>query len=66
MNDLFVHILLFSIVGLAIVSLGSFFGDTADRPALGSIPRRLVMFFAGCAFVALILLVLEHTVASVR
>ena len=38
-------------------------GDTADAPALRSMPRRLLVFFAGCALVALILLVLEHTVA---
>ena len=66
MNDLPFHICLFVIVGLAIVSLGSFFGDTADEPALRNIPRRLVVFFVGCGLVAAVLLVIEHTVASVR
>lgn len=65
MNDLFVHILLFAVVGLAIVTLGSFFGEATDGAAFGNVPRRLIVFFAGCALVALILLVIEHTVASV-
>jgi hypothetical protein len=65
-NDLPTHILLFLFVGLAIVSLGSFFGDTEDAPAIGNIPRRLLVFFAGCGVVALLLLVLEHTVAAVN
>jgi hypothetical protein len=66
MNDLPIHLLLFALVGIAIVTMGSFFGDTADGPALANIPRRLVVFFAGCGLVALILLVIEHTVASVN
>lgn len=66
MNDLFVHILLFAVVGLAIVMLGSFFGDAADAAAMRNVPRRLVVFFAGCALVALVLLAIEHTVASVH
>jgi hypothetical protein len=64
-NDLPIHLLLFLFVGVAIVSLGSFFGDTEDAQALGNIPRRLVVFFAGCGVVALLLLVIEHTVAAV-
>ena len=65
MKDLPIHLLLFAIVGVAIVVLGSFFGDSTDGPALANIPRRLLVFFAGCGLVALILLVIEHTVASV-
>ena len=63
MNELPLHRLLFAIIGVAIVALGSFFGDTSDAAALRSMPRRLLVFFAGCALVAAILLVLEHTVA---
>lgn len=63
MNDLPLHFVLFAIIGIAIVALGSFFGDTTDAPALRSMPRRLLVFFAGCALVALILLVIEHTLA---
>jgi hypothetical protein len=65
-NDLAVHLALFSFTGLAIVTLGSFFGDVDDRPAVANIPRRLLVFFCGCGLVAAVLVVLEHTLASVR
>jgi hypothetical protein len=57
---------LFAFVGLSIVTLGSFFGETEDRPALAHVPWRLLVFFGGCGLIALILIVLEHTVAAVR
>jgi hypothetical protein len=66
MNDLPIHLLLFAIIGIAIVTLGSFFGDAADAAALANIPRRLLVFFAGCGLVALVLLAIEHTVAAAR
>jgi hypothetical protein len=65
-NDLGLHLLLFAIVGIAIVAMGSFFGDVDDGPALSNIPRRLLVFFGGCGVVALVLLAIEHTVAAVK
>ncbi len=65
MNDIGTHLLLFGIVGVAIVVLGAIFSEPEDREAIGSLRKRLVWFFAGCTAVALVMLVIEHTVASV-
>lgn len=66
MKDIGTHLVLFAVVGLAIVTLSAVFAEPADAPAVRSLPRRLVWFFVGCGVVAGILLALEHTVASVR
>ena len=66
MNELAVHVLLFLIAALAIVGLGTCYADAEDRPALRNFPRRYVMFVAGCGVLALIMLLLEHTLASAR
>ena len=65
MNDLVVHVLLFLVASLAIVGLGTCYADAADGPALRNFPRRFLMFLAGCGLLALVMLLLEHTVASV-
>ena len=65
MNDLLVHIALFLVASLAIVGLGSCYADAADGPALRNFPRRFLMFLAGCAALALVMLALEHTIAAV-
>ena len=65
MNDLVVHVLLFLAASLAIVGLGTCYADAADGPALRNFPRRFLMFLAGCGLLALVMLLLEHTVASV-
>ncbi len=66
MNEIVIHILLFFVAALAIVGLGSCYADAADGPALRNFPRRFLMFIAGCALLALIMIVLEHTIASVK
>ena len=66
MNDIVVHILLFLVAALAIVGLGSCYADAADGPALRNFPRRFLMFLLGCGLLALVMLVLEHTIASVK
>ena len=66
MNDLGFHLVLFSIVGLAIVAINAIFAEPDDRKALHTLPKRLMVFFAGCGIVAALLLLIEHTVASVR
>lgn len=64
--DFPIHILLFTIVALAIVMLSSFFAEPEDGPALRAIPRRLLYFFIGCGVLAGLMLIAEHTVASVN
>lgn len=66
MSDILVHVLLFLVAALAIVGLGSCYADADDARALRHFPRRFLMFLAGCGVLAAIMLVLEHTVASVR
>jgi hypothetical protein len=65
MSDIVIHVALFLVASLAIVGLGSCYADADDALALKHFPRRFVMFVAGCGLLAAIMLVLEHTVASV-
>lgn len=64
--DFPIHILLFTIVASAIVMLSSFFTEPEDGPALRALPRRLLYFFVGCGVLAGLMLIAEHTVASVN
>jgi len=66
MNDLGFHLVLFLVVGSVIVAISAFYTEREDARALAIVPRRLAFFLAGCALVALLMLVLEHTVASVK
>ena len=66
MSEIAVHILLFLVAALAIVGLGTCYADAEDGPALRNFPRRYMMFVGGCALLALIMIVLEQTVASVH
>ena len=65
MNDLWTHIALFAAISLVIVALGAFYSESTDAGALKSIPRRFAAFLLGCAVLAAIMLLLEHTLASV-
>jgi hypothetical protein len=65
LKDLPIHLLLFAIVGAAIVACSLVFSEPEDAKALKSLPKRLLWFFGGCAILAAILLVLEHTFARV-
>lgn len=66
MKDLGLHLLLFGLAGTVVVVIGTLFSEPDDRAALRALPRRLLVFFAGCAVVAGVMLLLEHTVASVH
>ncbi len=66
MNDLPFHLLLFVIAGTVIVTISTLFSETEDRAALAILPRRLLVFFAGCFAVAVVMLILEHTLASIH
>jgi len=64
-NDVWVHLLLFVILSAVIVLMSAFFSEPEDGPALRSFPRRLVVFLLGCGLLAGLLLIFEHTLASV-
>ena len=66
MNDLPTHILLFAIVGSAIVACSLVFSEAEDRKALKHLPKRLLWFFLGCGTLAAVLLFVEHFFARVR
>jgi len=63
-TDVLVHLLLFLILGTAIVTLGTFYSDADDARARQVWPRRMLGFFGGCAVLILVMLVCEHTFAA--
>ena len=65
MKDLPIHLLLFAVVGIVIVTMGCMFSESDDGAAARILPRRLLYYFVGCALVAAIMLVCEHTFARV-
>lgn len=65
MKDLPIHILLFLLSGFVIVVVGSMFAEPEDEAMLKALPRRLLTFFLGCAVVVTVMLICEHTFASV-
>ena len=66
MKDLPFHLLLFLVSGSVIVIISAMFSEADDRAALRVLPRRLAYFFGGCLLVAGVMLVCEHTFASIH
>lgn len=66
MKDLPVHLLLFVLAGAIIVVVGAMYAEPDDARMVRTLPRRLLTFFLGCAAVVVVMLVCEHTFASVR
>lgn len=66
MNDLWFHLLLFVLIGAGIVAAAAFYSEPDDAKALRGLPRRLGMFALGCGILAALLILAEHTVASIR
>jgi len=64
-KDLGTHLFLFVLVSAAFVVIAAFYSEATDGPALRSVPRRLIMFLLGCAVLAGVMLLVEHTLASV-
>ena len=62
--SLALHLGLFAALGFAITLLGAFYAEPDDRAALASLPRRLIVFYASCGLLALVMLFCEHTFAS--
>lgn len=65
MNDLGMHLTLFVLISAAIVLMSAFFSESTDGPALRALPKRLVVFIAGCGVLTAIMLLFEHTFAAV-
>lgn len=66
MNDILIHLLLFGLVSAAIVLMSAFFAEPEDGPALRQYPKRLLVFIIGCGILTGVLLIFEHTLASVN
>ena len=66
MKDLPFHLLLFLLSGSVVVAISAMFSEADDRAALRILPRRLAYFFAGCGVVAAVMLICEHTFASIH
>lgn len=65
MHDLGTHALLFLVTATVIVAVSCMFSEQEDRAALAVFPRRLLKFILGSGLVLGVMLVLEHTLASV-
>ncbi|MCA9001353.1 MAG: hypothetical protein KDB61_05485 [Planctomycetes bacterium] len=66
MIDYVIHGLLFLFVGSVIVAVSCMFADAEDGQALKAFPKRWLTFMGGCAVVVLLMLLFEHTLASVH
>ncbi len=66
MNDLGFHIGLFLVAGTIIVIISCMFTEADDQAAIQSFPRRWITFFGGCALVTVLMLIAEHTFASIH
>jgi hypothetical protein len=64
-KDLPIHLALLLAIGVAIAGTSALYSEPDDRKALRSVPRRLATFLLGCGLVAGVLLLIEHTFASV-
>jgi hypothetical protein len=63
-SGVLVHIALVLLMGTAIVTLGTFYSDADDGRARQVWPRRMLGFFGGCLVLVVVMLVCEHTFAS--
>jgi VIT1/CCC1 family predicted Fe2+/Mn2+ transporter len=66
MIDPLIHLALFLLAALAIVFAGATFSELEDAPLLRALPRKVGWFTLWCAVLCLVLVVLEHTLASTR
>ena len=64
MNDLLIHLGLFVLISVAIVTLGVFFTYSEDDEAIKRFPGRLGVFLLGCAAVAAMMTLIGYTTAS--
>ncbi len=64
MIDPLVHLVLFLLAALAIVFAGSTFSDLEDQALLRTLPKKVGWFCLWCGVLALLIVLLEHTLAS--
>ncbi|MEZ6003471.1 MAG: hypothetical protein R3F17_12775 [Planctomycetota bacterium] len=64
--NLLVHGGLFLLASAIIVLISCFFAESDDRRAFRIYPKRLLRFLGGCGLVVAIMLVIEHTFASIH
>jgi len=64
-NDLGTHLALFVLISAVIVLMSAFFSESSDGAALRALPKRLIVFIAGCGVLTAIMLLFEHTFAAV-
>jgi len=65
MTDLLVHAVLFAVVAIVIAVCQAMYSEPKDRKAFASVPKRFAWLVGGCAVLAVILIVLEKTLARV-
>ncbi len=65
MSDIWIHVGLFLLVSSIIVAISCMFADSEDKSAVKAFPRRLLGFLGGCLLVVVVMLIFEHTFASV-
>lgn len=66
MNDIAFHLGLFLLAGTVIVVIGALFSEPDDRTVLRVLPKRWLHFFIGCGIVIALMLLAEHTLASIH
>ena len=58
MGGLITHLVLFLVVSLAIVLMGTFHAEATDAAALRAFPRRALTFLVGCGALAALVVLL--------
>lgn len=58
MSGLPTHLVLFAIISLAIVLMGTFHAEASDAAALRALPRRVLTFLVGCGVLAALVVLL--------
>lgn len=66
MKDWPIHLLMFLVAGAIIVVISAMFSEPDDAKMVKGLPRRLLTFFLGCGAVVVVMLVCEHTFASIH
>ena len=66
MIDPLLHAALFLLAALAIVFAGSTFSELEDATLLRTLPKKVGWFCVWCAVLAILIVLLEHTLASTR
>ncbi len=66
MSDWLIHLVLFVFACTVIVAVSCLFADAEDDDAWRAFPKRWLGFMGGCLVVVALMLLFEHTFASVK